>query len=67
MSEKKEYTVKLEFQLIGENPLDVAKQMMEILNIGENQDFVYEVIDKELNESYSVDLSEDDEDAVLPI
>lgn len=64
MSKKREYTVKLE----GKDPIDVVKKMVDILSRGENDTFIYEVTDNELNKSYSVDLTEEDyEYSVIPI
>ena len=50
----------------GENPLAVAKSIAEWLKEGATT-MIYDVVNEVTNEQYSVDLSEDDEDAVLKI
>ena len=51
--------------LMAANPLDAAKKMCRVI-LDEAQNLIYDVEDEETNEKWSVDLSEDDEDAVLP-
>jgi hypothetical protein len=63
---QKTYTVKLEFSsLIADSPLDVAKVVAEMIQ-QESTDYIYDVEDEDTGEKFTVDLSEDDEDAVLP-
>lgn len=66
MSDKKIYTITLEFTSIAANsPLDAAKEICKWV-LEDAQNLMYDVIDEETNEKFSVDLSEEDEDAVLP-
>jgi hypothetical protein len=48
-----------------ENPLKAVKKVLEWIKEDANK-MIYEVNDEESNEKWTVDLSEDDEDAVLP-
>lgn len=50
----------------GENPLDAAKRFVELLKVCNLNELVYNVEDEETGDMFSVDLSENDEDAVLP-
>lgn len=61
-----EYKVVFEIQLDAKNPLDAAKKAQDLVKeIGENfQWYVQKDGEKEL---FSVDLNENDEDAVLPV
>ena len=64
----KTWTVSVTFtDMRANNPLDAAKKACKWLL--ENEDaktMTYDVMDEETNEKFTVDLSEDDEDAVLP-
>lgn len=62
-----EFPTSLEDETINdlESPLDAAKQALE--NIQSSMTLGFTVIDTKDNKKYSVDLSEDDEDAVLEI
>lgn len=50
----------------GENPLDATKRFVELLKVCNLNELVYNVEDDETNDMFTVDLSENDEDAVLP-
>jgi hypothetical protein len=50
----------------GENPLVATKRFAEFLRSCDPHILVYEVEDEETGEKFTVDLSESDEDAVLP-
>lgn len=63
--EKKLYRVNLEIDLYADNELDAAKKLEEIIK--ETSNFQYYVENIETKEKFSVDLFEDDEDAVLKI
>lgn len=58
------YRLSLEIEIDANSPLDAAKKLQEWIKFG--MDFQYYVQD-EYNEIFSVDLEEDDEDAVLPL
>jgi hypothetical protein len=59
-----DYKVSIEINVSAENPLDAAKEVEKSLREDRLQ---YYVQDENTNEITSVDLSEDDEDAVLPV
>ena len=50
----------------GETPLEATKRFVEFLNTCNLNELIYDVEDDETNERFTVDLSENDEDAVLP-
>ena len=50
----------------GENPLDATKRFVELLKVCNLNELVYNVEDDETNDMFTVDLSENDEDAVFP-
>lgn len=56
-----------EIQLDAENPLEAAKLANKWLQENDNSAVQYYVQQDETKEIFSVDLDEDDEDAVLPI
>jgi len=56
--------VVLEIQIDAKNPLDAAKKFAEML-IEDANSLIYVVQDEETNKISSVDLSEEDENAVL--
>ena len=61
----KTFTVSLTFEgLSAENPLDAAKKILEWIQDGADA-MTYDVKDEATGEAFTVDLSEDDEDAVL--
>ena len=70
----KTFTVSLTFtDMTAENPLEAAKKACSWLlgepigdSVGDASKMIYDVIDEETNERFTVDLSEDDENAVLP-
>lgn len=64
----KTYTISLEgfSAQEGENVLDAVKRFVEILKTCDLEQMVYSVTDEETGEEFSVDLGEDDEEAVLP-
>lgn len=67
MSKKTTYTITLGgfSALEGDNPLDATKRFVKFLkNINLNE-LVYSVKDENTGVTYTVDLLEDDEDAVL--
>ena len=60
------YTISLTFtDQEAANPLEVAKKFRDVI-IEDAGEFIYDVEDEETGQKYTVDLSEDDEDAVLP-
>lgn len=63
----KTFTVSLTFtDMVAENPLDAAKKACEwILKNNDAENMIYDVTDEETLLTYTVDLSEDDENAVL--
>ena len=64
----KTFSVSLNFtDIVAENPLEAAKIICGwLLEDNGAEDMIYDVTDENTNESFSVDLGEDDEDAVLP-
>jgi hypothetical protein len=70
----KTFTVSVTFtDMTAENPLEAAKKACSWLlgepigdSVGDATTMIYEVTDEETNEKFTVDLSEEDEDAVLP-
>ena len=50
----------------GENPLEATKRFVEFLKDCNLNELIYDVEDDATGEKFTVDLSEDDEDAVLP-
>lgn len=50
----------------GENPLEATKRFVEFLKDCNLNELVYDVEDEATGEKFTVDLSENDEDAVLP-
>ncbi len=60
------FTVRLEFTDIdARNPLEATKKILKWLQ--EDADsMIYDVINEQTNAKFTVDLSENDEDAVLP-
>jgi serine protease inhibitor len=66
MATKKCYSVSLTFtDILAENPLEATKKILKWIEEDSNT-MIYDVIDEETNDKFTVDLSEDDEDAVLP-
>ena len=60
------YTVTLEIQINANSPLEAAKEIAKWLK-EDSDTYIYDVVnDDDANEKFTVDLSEDDEDAVLP-
>jgi hypothetical protein len=49
-----------------ETPLEATKRFVEFLNTCNLNELIYVVEDDETGEKFTVDLSENDEDAVLP-
>ena len=63
---KKTFHVSVSFDTVSaENGLEAAKIVAGWLKNGAT-DFIYDVTDEETEKKFTVDLSEDDEDAVLP-
>jgi hypothetical protein len=63
---KPTFTVKLEFTDVdAKNPLDAAKKILKWIQESADE-MIYNVINEVTEEKFTVDLSEDDEDAVLP-
>jgi len=61
-----EYTVSLGgFSVSAETPLEAAKQLKKLLQEIDLDRLIYDVVDDESKQVYTVDLSEEDEDAVL--
>ena len=50
----------------GENPLEATKRFVEFLQETNLNELVYDVEDEVTGEKFTVDLSEDDVNAVLP-
>jgi hypothetical protein len=50
----------------GETPLEATKRFVEFLKGCNLNELVYDLVDDETGEKFSVDLSESDEDAVSP-
>jgi len=66
MATKKSYSVSLTFtDILAENPLEATKKILKWIEEDANT-MIYDVIDEETNDKFTVDLSENDEDAVLP-
>lgn len=60
------YTVVLKFEIVeAENFLEATKQVYEWIKDGADR-MIYEVEDEQTQEKFTVDLAEEDEDAVLP-
>lgn len=60
------YTVTLEIQISANSPLEATKTLAKWLK-EDSDTYIYDVVnDDDANEKFTVDLSEDDEDAVLP-
>ena len=65
MATKKSYSVSLTFtDILAENPLEATKKILKWIEEDANT-MIYDVINEETNDKFTVDLSEDDEDAVL--
>lgn len=64
----KTFTVSVTFtDMVAKNPLEAAKKACEwLLENGDAANMIYDVIDEQTNDKFSVDLSEEDENAVLP-
>jgi len=60
------YKVSLEFNVDGENPLDAVKEIANILTT-DIYGLTYIVQNEETSELFTVDLAEEDVDAVLPL
>lgn len=60
------YKISLEFNVDGENPLDAVKEFANILTTA-IYDLTYIVQNEETSELFTVDLAEEDVDAVLPL
>lgn len=65
---KKTYTVSLTLDtIVADNPLDAVKKAVAImLEDNDVETMIYDVTDEETNKKFTVDLSEEDVDAVLP-
>lgn len=61
----KHYKIALEVELDAENPLEAAKTLERWCKETEDQ-YIYVVQDDETDEIVTVDLTEEDEDAVIP-
>lgn len=62
----KSFTVSVRFETVdAETPLEAAKEIAKWLLVDADT-FVYDVMDEETQNNVTVDLSEEDEDAVLP-
>ena len=65
MNTLKTYTISVTFtDMVADNPLDAAKKACKWLE--DKDTMIYDVIDEDTNDKFTVDLSEEDEDAVLP-
>lgn len=66
MENNKTFKVTLTFESIyAENPLQAAKMIAEWCRESANE-MTFDVINEETEEAFTVDLAEEDEDAVLP-
>ena len=64
---KKRYTISITLNSQEyDNPLEAAKGMLKDV-IEDGNFLVWDVVDEDSNEKFTVDLSEEDEDAVLPV
>ena len=63
--EQKHYRLVLEIDDENTSPLEAAKNIQKMVK--EDGDYQWYVQDVDTNEIFSVDLSEEDEDAVLPV
>jgi hypothetical protein len=64
--EKKSYTVSLVLtDQQHENPLEAVKEFVKVIK-DDAYSLIYDVEDEDTGEKFTVDLSEEDEDAVLP-
>jgi hypothetical protein len=61
-----EYRISWEIQLDAENPLAAAKEALAMIQDGGESPYQF-YVQAEDKKVFSVDLSEDDEDAVLPV
>ena len=60
------FTVSLTFtDIVAKNPLEATKKILKWIEEDSNM-MIYDVEDETTGDKYTVDLSEDDEDAVLP-
>ena len=60
------YTISLTFDSQeAANPLEAAKEMRKTI-LEDNGNYIYDVEDEDTGEKFTVDLDEEDEDAVLP-
>ena len=62
----KPYKVSFEIEVEAANPLEAAKQVQEMIQ-NKNNDWQFYVQDDKSKVIVSVDLQEEDEDAVLPV
>ena len=60
------YKVSLEMSIKGESPLEVAKCIAEMIR-SDAYDLTYYIQNEETSELFTVDLAEEDVDAVLPL
>jgi hypothetical protein len=60
----KNYMISLELEVFAETPLDAAKLAQERIR---EDNWIFVVQDDETKKIFSVDLDEEDEDAVLPV
>ena len=60
----KNFNISLELSLSAENPLEAAKLAQDLIR---EDNWIFAVQDDETKEIFTVDLDEEDEDAVLPI
>lgn len=65
MAEDKNYNISLEINISGGSPLEAAKKLQEMLQ-NKAEGWQYYVQEEGSKEIFSVDLEEEDSDAVLP-
>jgi hypothetical protein len=66
VDKKPTFTVRLEFTDVdAKNPLEASKKILNWIQESADE-MIYNVINEVTEEKFTVDLSEDDEDAVLP-
>jgi hypothetical protein len=66
VDDKPTFTVTLTFECVdGRNPLEASKKIVDWIKDGVD-DMTFDVINETTNEKFTVDLSEEDENAVLP-
>ena len=67
IDEKPTFTVKLEFTDIeAKNPLEAVKEILRWIENEGADNLIYDVLNESTLEAFTVDMSEDEDNAVLP-